>query len=727
MTSFFNLKGIFNSSKKEDIDIIYDVFYQIKNNKNNEYDKNIIKNIKKLTRNDQNLINEQDESGNSLLHYASYYGYNSIVSLLLASGSDWDLKNNLGQTPIFKSVINNKYTTFNLLNKYPVVYNNTDNSGNTLLHYALKRGNIKIIQDLVNKNANQHIKNNESKFPLHYIIDYKKENIKSINVFFSNSGLDENILLDDDNNNIAHLTIIKKNYELLNELLIHKNFKHLFLQVNKNSLTPLFLAAELKDQKAFDMLLSQTENSFINNKLNTYYDLKTIISEMKEYSLISLFKDKNFTKNLNNYKKGFGEELLILVNKKYIKTIEYILNNFKLSSCIPDLIYEEILFKLLDYGHKELFEKISSHYKVNNSIFLSGFKYFLDSNILKNGNIDNNINYLLRKQKIYIQQEKDNNKEKNIDDSLSFLNFLLDIDNKNLFNDIVLTYIDIGISFKNITKKQYVQNGSILHKSIQKSNLLAVQKISLMGIDIDILDAENQSPIELSVKINNFDIFEFLSYRTKKINSSSESFSLLEMTMKNNSFSAFSHLVSLIDVKNCSLNGIDILDFCILENKIDYVKKLVFSGIFLRNKTYSGYSNLLTQKIQNSFYLAGEKDYLDIFKFLFEEGAEINLIPEKNTYTPLQICIINNSYNCFTFLLNNKADLNKLSDITSESSLHIAVKHGHYKMVKDLLEHGADINNKANIKKQTPLDYSLIYKHNEIYELLLEKGAVDKK
>lgn len=729
MKDFFNIRKLFESSK-EDSDILYDLFSQIRNNQKHDFEKNIVKNIKRLSKNNPQLLNGIDESGNTILHYAAHFGYDNIVSLLLTSGGDWNLKNHMGQTPIFRTVINNKYTTFTILNKYPVVYNDTDNAGNTLLHYAVRKSNVNIISELVNKNANQKIKNNESKIPLYYVNLYKKETIKSINVFFSNSGLDENLILDDEGNNIAHLAVKMKNYDLLKELLVHKNFRTLFLQLNKDILTPLFLAAKCHDEKAYRMILLQADNTFFNQKLNIFYNFIDAIESMSENTIIDLFSQKKVNKDLNNYKDGFSYELLALAKKNHIAAINYITSNFKLSSTVDNVVYENLLFTLLEKNQKELFDKLTLHYKgINHSFFLNGFKYFLSNkkNTLVSENIDGHISFLMRKQKIFLQRAKETDHEKNINDCLNFLNFLLENNNRSLFIEMILIYLDIGISFKNISTQQYIENGSILHKAIKINDLNIVQKISLLGINVDIEDSSNQSAIELAILNENYEIFEFLSYRTKKLDSPEPSFTLLETCIKNDYFTGFSHLISLTDIKNCVYNGIDILEYCIRENKIDYVKKLAFSGIFLRNKSYSGHSNILSQKLQNSFYLAAEKDFIDIFIFLYNEGAGVNMIPEKQTYTPLQICIVNDSEKCFDFLLKNQADVNKLSDITSESPLHVAVKHQRLNMVKKLVEKGANMENRSNIKKMTPLDYSILNNNTDISEFLIQNGAIKKK
>lgn len=66
-------------------------------------------------------INLQDKSGNTALHHAIYYGYKNIVSLLLASGADINLKNNMDLNALdFASFCQNGLV-LNLTDSYEII------------------------------------------------------------------------------------------------------------------------------------------------------------------------------------------------------------------------------------------------------------------------------------------------------------------------------------------------------------------------------------------------------------------------------------------------------------------------------------------------------------------------------------------------------------------------------------------------------------------------------
>ncbi|MDR2978028.1 MAG: ankyrin repeat domain-containing protein [Rickettsiales bacterium] len=100
-------------------------------------------------------VNARDNIDWTPLHTAAFYDAKDVAELLIDKGADIRAKNNDNETPL--EVARGEVVTFLAVAK--------DSSGNTLLHYAAKEGNLDLIELLIKEGADIDAKNNDNKIP----------------------------------------------------------------------------------------------------------------------------------------------------------------------------------------------------------------------------------------------------------------------------------------------------------------------------------------------------------------------------------------------------------------------------------------------------------------------------------------------------------------------------------------------------------------------------------
>ena len=144
-------------------------------------------------------VNTKNKKGETLLHWAAYYGQTKIVKYLTEKGADVNAKDRLNRTPLFYATIGGYLDICKILvnhgailkssncNNSPIIQallaghlgivkyfiedvgfniNKKDEKGWTLLHYAIFFKYKKIAKYLINKGANVNIKSKNGYTPL---------------------------------------------------------------------------------------------------------------------------------------------------------------------------------------------------------------------------------------------------------------------------------------------------------------------------------------------------------------------------------------------------------------------------------------------------------------------------------------------------------------------------------------------------------------------------------
>lgn len=147
--------------------------------------------IKNLIEMGANLEYLDRKFGESILHYACLYNDINLVELLLDSGIDINIKDTLGNTPLFSVAQNSKGLDVAklLLQREANIHAKNDITGCTALHIAAEYANLEIAKLLLDSGANPNAKDDNGNTPLHYIMERASEEMAKL---LLNYGADPN-------------------------------------------------------------------------------------------------------------------------------------------------------------------------------------------------------------------------------------------------------------------------------------------------------------------------------------------------------------------------------------------------------------------------------------------------------------------------------------------------------------------------------------------------------
>jgi len=157
-------------------------------------------------------------NGATPLIYASYYGMDSIVNLLLQNGADLNFKSSRnGWEALHCAVAANKLSTLRLLIDSGSNLNALTNDNKTVLHMVAGSGYYDLCSFLVANKSNLNVQDNKGYTALHIALESKAD---SISKFLINSGADFNLPTNE--NKSAIILAIENNSPEIVELLLQK-------------------------------------------------------------------------------------------------------------------------------------------------------------------------------------------------------------------------------------------------------------------------------------------------------------------------------------------------------------------------------------------------------------------------------------------------------------------------------------------------------------------------
>ena len=278
----------------------------------------------------QIINNKENDYGLTALHQCIVLNYNDIVIKLIESGTDINISDYLGNTPLHYSIIEKNYEiTEYLMNKNNLYYSETNMNGNTALHLFLEE-DIDVFQNnkfnLLNillkliENTDINIINMDGYTGLHYI---------AIKKLYTNPEI-KNILT----NGNCHMNLFITNKEGLNVLDMIKNTedsKDEFINIAVDSYYNI-----LKNIKNNDKLSISWEQYCANDDLTNFLQSMNIRSH----------KDKDIIYHCKEYIRK-----LILENKRSIPTYKELNLNLDTGIYMENCFYTgstiDILFGLL--------------------------------------------------------------------------------------------------------------------------------------------------------------------------------------------------------------------------------------------------------------------------------------------------------------------------------------------------------------------------------------------
>jgi ankyrin repeat protein len=288
------------------------------------------------------VIDQEDEFGNNLLHYAAESGRLEVVRLALEKGALADSLNSFSETPMDVALKNNtlehaavsaflleitesdpKDRDYGYLREFwPGDVNKTMDFGSTPLHFAAGRGHIGWVEFLIGKGAELEVKDRPGNTPLHKAVE--GEHLSVVDILLKR-GAEVNAL-DFSENSALHIALgSQKAQEMVQKLLENGADPN---QKNSFGNTSVHLAVSLeKPIDVFDTLINGGADLNIRNKKGNGPLLEALQSNSEVISRYLLEKGSNiFAKNnedqspLSAALNGGVEKIRWILSKENINT-----------------------------------------------------------------------------------------------------------------------------------------------------------------------------------------------------------------------------------------------------------------------------------------------------------------------------------------------------------------------------------------------------------------------
>ena len=314
--------------------------------------------IQTLTAQCTNAVDIRDAHGRIPLHIAILYGHHNLINFLAPNPKYFHVKDNSGCTPLYYACKDGNYRCIHkiyqqiaddvILDQCLQVANNDgitpltvkDANGRTILHHALRRGNIKLACRLLRAGADPAVKDHSGITPL----TWKSKNKSMKNKFL-----------------LHHLCCVEGNFDLILELL--KAGADSTAQ-DGNGSTPLMLALRyINDTDASRILLAfydfhhdykrLSDSANPNSLLRSILHIATEYNKAKCVELLIARGADLLAKNSNG-----KNPLHIACMKGHGKLVAYLLTDKSIE--VKDITGSTPLHYACKYGHIECVREIIS-------------------------------------------------------------------------------------------------------------------------------------------------------------------------------------------------------------------------------------------------------------------------------------------------------------------------------------------------------------------------------
>ena len=245
------------------------------------------------------LVDIQDNSGNTALHYSVIFDNSKAFDLLIKSDSNINIKDDNNDDSLHLAVL---YKRERMLEKILQISNININSvndlGETALHYAAKNGLNKIAKMLIDAQININFQNYEKKLTaLAYCVNLDYNVLAKMLIPISDLNLQ-----DISGNTITHTSIYLKNLEIIN-ILIKQDLNFNLVNIEGNTIFHSLLISlpKINDTNLIEILIRNTDLNIQNSDGNTCLHLLFENDIWHDYlDLISQKRNKYFIKNNRN-------------------------------------------------------------------------------------------------------------------------------------------------------------------------------------------------------------------------------------------------------------------------------------------------------------------------------------------------------------------------------------------------------------------------------------------
>ena len=147
--------------------------------------------VRRLTNEKPQLLEETDEEGNTPLHIAIKNNREEVIELLLAQGVDIHKHNNTGSTPLHLAVKESDLQTVRMLLSQGADMHIPDDQGFFPIHIAVENRNVDMIK-LLMEYGESLSSDSDGIQPIHVAIQSKNEGYSEFIKFLLNNGADIN-------------------------------------------------------------------------------------------------------------------------------------------------------------------------------------------------------------------------------------------------------------------------------------------------------------------------------------------------------------------------------------------------------------------------------------------------------------------------------------------------------------------------------------------------------
>ena len=304
---------------------------------------------------------------------------------------------------------------------------------------------------------------------------------------------------------------------------------------------------------------------------------------------------------------------------------------------------------------------------------------------------------------------------------LESLNFLTDYSlhisvlyhQTEIFNNLLKDINDLNIYSPNF--------GNLIHCSLKSSNYYVLNLCLNNNLDINLLDPNGFSPLEISIQNNDIESIKLLLLCSNlNINLKGKNgMTPLCFSIQNNKFDIINLLLNHpnIDINLQDDDGLSPLAHAACNGNIELLNKLLkFDNINV---------NLFDNENSSPLISAYEMEEFDAFKILLNDPRVIFDQNNEIEKTLLHQFAANNTIDLFELIINRPNININLIDNMGQTPLHHAAINGNIEIIKILL-----LNNNININLQdfngrSSLHYAVKHQYIEIVKLLLNNNNIN--
>ncbi|XP_061189952.1 uncharacterized protein LOC133197762 [Saccostrea echinata] len=285
----------------------------------------------------------------------------------------------------------------------------------------------------------------------------------------------------------------------------------------------------------------------------------------------------------------------------------------------------------------------------------------------------------------------------------------LSMASQNGHTEIVKHLIEHGANVNISTDK----NVTPLLKASQNGHMEIIQYLIEHGANVNIYNIKNVTPLYMASQNGHTEIVKHLIEHGANVNIYNiKNVTPLYMASQNGHTEIVKHLIEHgANVNIYNIENVTPLSMASQNGHTEIVKHLIEHGADV---------NISTDKNVTSLLKASQNGHMEIVQYLIEHGANVNIYNIENV-TPLSMASQNGHTEIVKHLIEHGANVNTYTD-KNVTSLLIASQNGHMEIVQYLIEHGADVNI-FNVRNVTPLFQASHKGHMEIVQYLIEHGA----